>query len=103
YIQAQTSSGNILLDSELRPNGYYHLKNVSGQIEMRFSPEDSFDLMAISYKGAVQNEATLKPRHNPRHIPSDPRISSMFGTYNEGKAHVELTSFSGKIQILKRP
>lgn len=101
-IRAQTSSGDILLDSDLRPNGIYYLKTYSGGILVRFSPDDSFDLSATSIYGKVENEANLKPpAHDTRH-PSQRFARSLFGTYNDGKARVELSSFSGTIQIRKR-
>jgi DUF4097 and DUF4098 domain-containing protein YvlB len=99
-VRAQTSSGNILFDGQFLPNGIYRLKNYSGTIEVRFSPGDSFDLSALSLKGKVNNEAKLSP-------PSHQRLlsrfgDSLFGTFNEGRAKVDLSSFNGTINILKR-
>jgi DUF4097 and DUF4098 domain-containing protein YvlB len=99
HVFAQTSSGNILFNGEFLPNGSYKLKNYSGVIEVRFAPADSFDLHATSLKGKVNNEATLTP-HEHRFIPRFG--NSLFGSYNSGRAKVELTSFDGTINILKR-
>lgn len=104
-IRAQTSNGNILLDGEFLPNGVYRLKNYSGVIEVRFSPEDSFDLSATSLKGTVNNEASLRTRtdNSPSPSPSTPRFgNSLLGTFNTGRAKVELSSFDGTINIHKR-
>ena len=99
-IRAQTSNGNILLDGEFLPNGIYRLKNYSGLIEVHFSPGDSFDLSATSVKGSVHNEADLKPHHVSD---STPRFGdSLLGTYNTGRAKLELSSFDGTINIHKR-
>lgn len=101
HVRAKTSTGNILFDGEFLPNGMYHLRNYSGNIEVRFSPGDSFDLSATSLKGAVHNEARLAPPEHP-----DPWTSkygnSLFGKFNTGRAKVELTSFDGTINIVKR-
>ncbi len=101
HIRAKTSTGNILFDGEFLPNGFYRLRNYSGNIEVRFSPGDSFDLSATSLKGAVHNEAKLAPPAHP-----DPWTrnygNSLFGTFNTGRAKVELTSFDGTINIVKR-
>lgn len=100
YVRAQTSEGNILFNGSYLPNATYMLKNYSGKIEVRFSPGDSFDLSATSLKGKVINEAKLTP---PAHHHLLPRFSSsLFGTYNSGRARVELSSFDGTINILKR-
>ena len=100
-VRAQTSTGNILFDGEFLPNGMYHLKNYSGVIEVRFSPGDSFDLSATSLKGKVNNEAKLTPSAHQHHFM--PKWgNALFGTFNEGRAKIEMTSFDGTINILKR-
>jgi hypothetical protein len=100
-LRAQTSSGNILFSGEFLPNGMYRMKNYSGVIEVRFSPGDSFDLSATSLKGKVNNEAKLTPPAHQDHLLS--RFgNSLFGTFNSGRAKVELSSFDGTINILKR-
>jgi DUF4097 and DUF4098 domain-containing protein YvlB len=100
-LRAQTSSGNILFSGEFLPNGMYRMKNYSGVIEVRFSPGDSFDLSATSLKGKVNNEAKLTPPVHQDHLLS--RFgNSLFGTFNSGRAKVELSSFDGTINILKR-
>lgn len=100
YVRAQTSTGNISFNGEFLPNATYRLKNYSGVIEVRFSPGDSFDLSASSIKGRVHNEARLDP---PSHHHFLPRLgSALFGTLNSGRASVELSSFDGTINILKR-
>jgi DUF4097 and DUF4098 domain-containing protein YvlB len=100
HVRAQTSKGNILFNGEFIPNGMYQLKNYSGAIEVRFSPGDSFDLSATSLKGRVNNEAKLIP---PTHQHFYSRFgNSLFGSFNSGRAKVELSSFDGTINILKR-
>jgi len=100
-IVAQTSTGNILFDGDFLSNGTYKLKNFSGTIEVRFSSANSFDLSATSLQGKVIDEAKLKPPTHPTH--KAPRYAnSLFGTYNDGRAKVELSSLSGTITIRKR-
>jgi hypothetical protein len=99
HVRAQTSKGNILFDGQFLPNGIYQLKNYSGVIEVRFSPGDSFDLSATSLKGKVHNEAKLTP---PSHHFYQRFGNSLFGSFNTGQAKVELSSFDGTINILKR-
>ncbi len=100
YVRAQTSNGNVLFNGEFLPNGTYRLKNYSGVIEVRFSPGDSFDLSASSLKGKVNNEADLTP---PSHHHFLPKFgNALFGTFNSGHAKVEISSFNGTINIMKR-
>ncbi len=101
HVRAQTSEGNILFNGAFLPNGTYELKNYNGIIEVRFSPNDSFDLSATSLKGKVNNEAKLTPSSHHHHFL--PRFgNALFGTMNTGRAKVDLSSFDGTINILKR-
>jgi hypothetical protein len=102
HVHAQTSTGNILFAGEFLPDGDYRLRNYSGVIELRYAPGDSFDLSATSLKGRVNNQARLiPPSHSFR---ADLRGgNALFGTYNTaGHARVDLTSFDGTINIVKR-
>lgn len=101
FARVQTTSGNILFDGELR-RGSYSLKNYSGIIEVRFSETDSFDLNASTVLGSIENMATLKPDpHGARRLA--PRASNSFvGTFNEGHARLELSTYNGKIRIRPR-
>ena len=100
-IFAQTSTGSILLDGDFLPNGVYQLKNYSGPINVRFSAGDSFDVTATSLYGKVDNQAKLVPPPHPNQRP--PRFAkSLFGSLNQGRAKLELSSFNGIINIHKR-
>jgi len=101
HVRAQTSEGNIFFNGQFLPNGTYELKNYSGIIEVRFSPNDSFDMSATSLKGKVNNEAKLTPSSHHHHFL--PRFgNALFGTMNTGRARVDLSSFDGTINILKK-
>jgi len=101
HVHAQTSTGNILFSGEFLPNGSYRLRNYSGVIELRFLPGDSFDLTATSLKGKVNNEAKLAQTNQGFRTPKYGEAFS--GTVNQaGHAAVELTSFDGTINIVKR-
>jgi DUF4097 and DUF4098 domain-containing protein YvlB len=100
-IFAQTSTGSILLDGDFLPNGVYTLKNYSGPINVNFSAADSFDVNATSLYGKVDNQAKLIP---PSHFNQRPPRGSrsLFGSLNQGRAKLELSSFNGTINIHKR-
>jgi DUF4097 and DUF4098 domain-containing protein YvlB len=109
-IRVETTSGNIYFDGEFRQRGIYVLKNYSGLIDVRFADTDSFDLSAISYQGTVENQADIKPDNHPGRHPTKSGTKSISkaarsfitGTFNEGHAKVELSSFNGTIKIRKR-
>lgn len=102
-VRVQTSSGNILFDGSFMNRGIYVLKNYSGTIEVRFSSTDSFDVRATSLYGNVINQAPVVPdRHSMPAPRSTGLAKSLFGTMNDGRAKVELSSFNGTIKISKR-
>jgi DUF4097 and DUF4098 domain-containing protein YvlB len=102
HVHAQTSKGDILFDGQFLSNGNYFLKNYSGDITVRFSPGDSFDLSATSYKGKVNTQAQLTPPAQGHHFWHPKFGNSLFGSLNFGRAKVDLSSFDGTINILKR-
>jgi DUF4097 and DUF4098 domain-containing protein YvlB len=100
-VRAQTTHGDIAFDGQFLPNGTYRFTNYSGLIDVKLSPDDSFDLSATSVKGKVQNDANLTPAA-PRKGPVSRFAQSLFSVYNQGKAKVELKSFDGTINIHRR-
>jgi DUF4097 and DUF4098 domain-containing protein YvlB len=100
-VRIETSSGNILFDGNFLRRGIYILKNSTGTIEVRFAPTDSFDVNAKSLYGKVINEAPVMPDTHGKSKP--PKYGNgLFGSVNEGNAKVDLSTFSGTIEILKR-
>jgi len=100
-LHAQTLSGQLLFDGQFRPNGSYTLKTASGSIDVLMSDKDSVKLSARSRKGSVENQVSLKPEGHAT-LPFGGIGTGLVGTTGAGLARVELTSFSGKIRILKR-
>jgi DUF4097 and DUF4098 domain-containing protein YvlB len=101
-VRASTlSNGRITFDGDFLRGGMYKFQTYNGPIEVRFSEKDSFDLSAAT-QGKVENQATLKPPTHSRRLSSPFAKNSLFGTYNDGQARVELTSFNGTIRILRR-
>lgn len=96
-LRGNTNSGSILYQGDFVTAGDYILSTYSGQIDVALPRAASFDLMAKSVKGKVDNSFTLTPnRHASAPFPSS---NSLFGTHSTGNARVELTSFSGPIRV----
>jgi DUF4097 and DUF4098 domain-containing protein YvlB len=102
-LRAVTTSGTIVFDGDFQPFGTYILKSYTGEIDVLFSESDSFELNASSEQGKVVNEAALKPLQHERRPAVKSRFNEFsFGTYNQGQAKVQLSSFSGTIKVRKR-
>src|SRR6266850_1552127 len=100
-LQLKTETGLIYVEQVM---GDMTLESVKGDVQVRFSGADSFDLNAQTTLGTVDNRAAafLKPdSHGIKRIASK-FTKGFFGTVGQGLAKVELSSYSGTIRILKR-
>ena len=96
-LRGNTNSGSIQYQGDFVTAGEYILSTYSGQVDVALPSSASFDLMAKSVKGKVDNSFTLTPkRHTSAPFPSG---NSLFGTHSTGNARVELTSYSGQIRV----
>ena len=96
-LRGNTNSGNIVYQGDFMAAGDYILSTYSGQIDAALPRAASFDLMAKSVKGKVDNTFTLTPnRHSSGSFPSG---NTLFGSHSTGNARVELTSYSGQIRV----
>src|SRR5713226_964899 len=103
-VNLHTTTGNILFDGDFVRTGLYSMKSGKGLVEVRFSGNDSFDLSAQTATGTVDNQAAayFKPdSHGVKHLASK-FTKGLIGTFGQGLAKVELSSYSGTIRILKR-
>jgi len=103
-VNLVTTTGNITYDGDFVRTGIYTMNSGRGLIEVRFSENDSFDLNAQTIVGTVDNQAAafIKPDTHVRRQKKGKFSTSFFGTFGQGLAKVELSSYSGTIRILKR-
>jgi hypothetical protein len=96
-LHGSTTSGHILYEGDFMVRGDYVLSAYSGDVDIVCPPSASYELRAKTLKGKVSNTLPMTRRREP----ASPRgaANSLLGTYNTGKANVELTSFSGSIRI----
>jgi DUF4097 and DUF4098 domain-containing protein YvlB len=104
HVTIHTTAGNIFFDGDFLKHGIYVLKSDTGNTEVRFGKASSFDLTASSMQGNVFSSAKLqKDKHSHKlHLPAYSTSAFVSGTYGDGNAKVELTSFSGTIKISNR-
>lgn len=96
-LRGNTNSGNITYQGDFTPAGEYLLSTYSGQIDVMAPRDASFNLIAKSVKGKVENTFSLTPRRHP--TAPFPAANSLVGIHSTGNARVELTSFSGRIHV----
>jgi DUF4097 and DUF4098 domain-containing protein YvlB len=96
-VSAETTSANIWFSGTLAKSGRYELKGFSGDVVMLISGTTGFELDATSYSGQIRaSDFALSTRGG--------RVSrqSLTGTYGDGSAVLDLSTFSGSITISKR-
>ena len=103
-VHATTTSGKIFYEGDFLPDGNYELSGYSGDMEVVTPASASFELSARSVHGKVITDPGISftpKKHIAFRPPSG--ASSFFGTHNEGKANVDLHSFSGTIRVRRLP
>jgi hypothetical protein len=95
-VEAHTTSGNIDFSGQLAKNGRYELKGFSGELRVALGGGTGFELDASSFSGQIRSDdfpITTRGRVGGRHLN---------GTWGDGSAVLDLTTFSGSIVITKQ-
>jgi DUF4097 and DUF4098 domain-containing protein YvlB len=96
---ATTVSGEIRFEGALRADGRYHLKSMSGAVEMSLAPNPpGFTALLSSYRGQIEDGFSLK-----KTLKSGPNTvnNRVLGRYGNGQAQVTLDSFDGRVKLAK--
>jgi hypothetical protein len=100
-VSGQTTSGNVSFAGTLARSGRYELKSFSGEVRVLLAGNTGFEVDANSFSGdvrtdfAITTRGTAQPGRRGRH-------TTLAGTYGDGAAVLDLTTFSGSIVISKR-
>lgn len=106
----QTLSGNVEYAGQLLRNGRYELKAHSGDIRLVVSGNTGFDVEANSFSGKIRTDLPIKNEVADEEAGDVyaggvrvkmPKRATFRGTYKDGSATIELTTFSGNIVITK--
>jgi DUF4097 and DUF4098 domain-containing protein YvlB len=99
-VSANSTSGGVSFAGALLRNGRYELKSFSGEVRLALSGNNGFEVEANSFSGEVRSEfdivthGTDSTRRGRRTV--------LNGTFGDGSAVLDLTTFSGSIVIAKR-
>ena len=100
-VSVQTTSGGVLFAGPLQRTGRYDLKSFSGEVRVLLAGTTGFEVDASSFSGEVRTDfpvtvrGNVQPNRRGRH-------TTLSGTYGDGAAVLNLTTFSGSIVISKR-
>jgi hypothetical protein len=99
-VSANTTSGSVAFVGALARNGRYELNSFSGEVRLYLSGGTGFEVEANSFSGEVRSEFDIMTRgaQNDRRG----RRTVLHGTFGDGSAVLDLTTFSGSIVISKK-
>lgn len=100
-VGAQTTSGSVWFAGTLARNGRYELKSFSGEVRVLLAGNTGFEVDANSFSGEVRTDLPITTRGNSQPTRRG-RHTTLTGTYGDGAAVLDLTTFSGSIVISKR-
>jgi DUF4097 and DUF4098 domain-containing protein YvlB len=99
--EAHSTSGNITFTGPLARRGRYELKSFSGEVRLAIAGASGFEVDATTFSGDVRSDLPITMRGSAD--PNDKRRRrSLNGTYGDGSAILELSTFSGSIVIAKK-
>ena len=95
-VDATTVDSDVTFEGLIREEGRYHLKSMSGAVEMgvRRGPP-GFTALLSSYRGQVESDFKL----NSKQPPSAPAGNRLLGRYGNGRAQITLDSFDGRVKL----
>ena len=98
-VNANSISGDVEYRGALAKNGRYEFTSHSGEVRIILAGDTGFELNATSFSGVVRTDLPLTLRGRDR----DPgRQRALHGTYGDGSAVLDVTTFSGRVVISKR-
>ena len=90
-------SGRLEFDGRLTAAGRYTLQAHSGRVELRITDDVGFELEATSFSGSINSELPLSTEQR-----GSSGRRTLEGTFGDGSASLDITSFSGDIRIERR-
>jgi hypothetical protein len=101
-IDAESISGDIKLSGPLVRGGRYDLGSHSGEVNVAFSGDVGFEIEASSFSGVIRTDLQLKLTSGDHSGGRGRSQRSIRGSYGDGGAFLDLTTFSGSVILTKR-
>ena len=102
-IEIDSVSGDIEYEGELDRDGRYTFNTHSGDVRLTVSDEVGFELEASSFSGSVRSDLpVILGGTNTGRGRRGRRTQSVSGTFGDGSAQLEISTFSGDVVITTR-
>jgi DUF4097 and DUF4098 domain-containing protein YvlB len=100
-VSAHSTSGSVWFGGTLARSGRYELKSFSGEVRVVLAGNTGFEVQANSFSGEVRTDVPITTHGNTQPNRRG-RRTVLNGTYGDGSAVLDLTTFSGSIVISKK-
>lgn len=97
-LAIESVSGNARVTADLNPSGRYEITAFAGRITLAVPATVSASIEAATFSGRIRSDFAAKDPKRDAYVPGQKREITIGG----GSAEVELTAFSGDIEILER-
>ncbi|HVN81514.1 MAG TPA: DUF4097 family beta strand repeat-containing protein [Terriglobia bacterium] len=101
-ITAQSTLGNISYEGDFSSGGKYNFSTNEGVISVFCSDRASVEWEARTVKGGIETNLPIKSKSHYPVSRSYFGKQSLMGTSNSGEATVQLSTFSGRIRIIRK-
>jgi hypothetical protein len=99
-LDAQSISGGVRFTGPLTRGARYDFGSHSGEVTLMITGDVGFHLDASSFSGRIRTDMELKGT-DPQ-LANNRRVREVSGTYGDGSAFLDVSSFSGGIVIGKK-
>jgi hypothetical protein len=99
-VSASSTSGSVSFAGPLARSGRYELNSFSGEIRLTLNGNTGFEIEANSFSGDIRSDLQITTRGGDGGRRGKRTVLN--GTYGDGSAILDLTTFSGSIVISKR-
>jgi hypothetical protein len=99
-VSGKTTSGSVGFGGPLVKNGRYELGSFSGEVRLVLSGGTGFEIDANSFSGDIHSDFNLVTKGPVQ--TGRGRRTTLTGTFGDGSALLDLTTFSGSIVVTKR-
>ena len=103
-VSAKSISGGLTFGGPLAKGGRYELNSHSGDIKIFTSDKTGLEVTASSFSGDISSDLVLTSKFGGETPAGRGRRmrQTVQGTFGDGSAVLQLTSFSGNIRIVKK-
>ena len=100
-VNANSTLGNISYDGDFVSRGKYTFTTNEGAIMIQCAAQASVEWDAKTVKGVIESDLPITSKKHSSVTKTNER-QSLLGTLNQGDATVQLSTFSGKIKIIRK-